>query len=359
MSMDGEAGNSHARLEIGTTLERAREMRGLSLQQVEEATKIRTRYLRDLENENFDVLPAVYMVGSLKTYAAHLGLDGEALARELKRRQATQQAQLEQAREEHPADETRGFLAFLSRLVGIGETVEDEAGTVPDAAHGPRLYVSLVVLLVFILVTALASSFRGEDRATISQMREPKSSQIPARADLVGNMEDGEPASGYGKLVNQPDKQVDILSRDARNDDEVRAERSGQVSHAPRKAQVLSSPATAFASVSANASASASPASTGAVSSTAGSASATATPAPVSDGPKPAAKQEPAGGGGEVATAPPDIPARTSGGVVLHRTQGSNVNTSHPDKTQAGPVDATRFGDGIPDEANNALNSAW
>src|ERR671939_1420340 len=74
VSMSGEDGNLHAGLEIGRTLQRAREKRSLSLQQVEEATKIRTRYLRDLENENFDVLPAVYMLGSLKTYAEHLGL---------------------------------------------------------------------------------------------------------------------------------------------------------------------------------------------------------------------------------------------------------------------------------------------
>ena len=63
VSMSGESGNPHTGLEIGKTLRLAREKRGLSLRQVEEATKIRTRYLRDLENENFDVLPAVYMLG--------------------------------------------------------------------------------------------------------------------------------------------------------------------------------------------------------------------------------------------------------------------------------------------------------
>ena len=95
--MSGEAGNPLTGLEIGSTLKRAREKRGLSLQQVEEATKIRSRYLRDLENENFDVLPAVYVLGSLKTYAEHLGLDGAAMTRELKRRQAPLQQAQDQA----------------------------------------------------------------------------------------------------------------------------------------------------------------------------------------------------------------------------------------------------------------------
>src|SRR5215212_2456463 len=117
VSMSGEAGNPHMGLEIGRTLRLAREKRGLSLQQVEEATKIRTRYLRDLENENFDVLPAVYMLGSLKTYA-----------------------------------EPRGLLASLGRLVGIGGVVEDEAGAMAPVRR-PGLYVSLAVVLIFVLAT--------------------------------------------------------------------------------------------------------------------------------------------------------------------------------------------------------------
>src|SRR5829696_5670995 len=89
VSMSDQDGNPHMGLEIGRTLRLTREKRGLSLQQVEEATKIRARYLRDLENGNFEVLPAVFMLGSLKTYAEHLGLDGAAMTGELKRRQSS------------------------------------------------------------------------------------------------------------------------------------------------------------------------------------------------------------------------------------------------------------------------------
>src|SRR3712207_6546833 len=85
--MSSKDNGANAGLKIGRTLELAREERGLSLHQVEQGTKIRTRYLRELERENFDVLPAVYVQGSLKTYASFLGLDGEALTRELRRRQ--------------------------------------------------------------------------------------------------------------------------------------------------------------------------------------------------------------------------------------------------------------------------------
>jgi cytoskeleton protein RodZ len=72
---------------IGQRLEKARKEKGLSLDEVEHATKIRKRYLAGLEHEDFEALPdAVYAQGFLKTYANYLGLDGEELSRELKDR---------------------------------------------------------------------------------------------------------------------------------------------------------------------------------------------------------------------------------------------------------------------------------
>jgi cytoskeleton protein RodZ len=72
---------------IGQILEKTRKERGLTLDEVENATKIRKRYLSGLEREDFGVLPdAVYVQGFLKTYANYLGLDGEELSRELKDR---------------------------------------------------------------------------------------------------------------------------------------------------------------------------------------------------------------------------------------------------------------------------------
>ena len=63
--------------EIGSALREARERRGLSFPQIEDATKIRARYIRALESEDFGVLPgATYTKGFLRAYADYLGLDG-------------------------------------------------------------------------------------------------------------------------------------------------------------------------------------------------------------------------------------------------------------------------------------------
>jgi cytoskeletal protein RodZ len=311
-------------LEIGRTLRLTREKRGLSLQQVEEATKIRTRYLRDLENENFDVLPAVYVLGSLKTYAEHLGLDGAAMTGELKRRRSSLQPEQDQAAEVPPSREPRGLLASLSHLVGISGTVEDEAGTMAPV-HSPGLYVSLVVVLMFVLATYLASSIRGEDRPSISVVQEPTVSQLPSGVGLVGNVEDED------RNTEDPNKEIQPESPAV--DDIVKAEPSGQEKYAPRTAQMTSSSATAVARASSSASASASSASTGSV-----SAPATASPAPTSVRPERAAREKPGSGGMAAPTGPP---VRVSGSQSL----------------QEGPVDATRFGNGVPNTVEKAVNS--
>ena len=64
--------------EIGNSLREARMRRGIEFPQAEAAIKIRGKYLRALEDEQFDVLPAeTYVKGFLRTYAEFLGLDGQ------------------------------------------------------------------------------------------------------------------------------------------------------------------------------------------------------------------------------------------------------------------------------------------
>jgi cytoskeletal protein RodZ len=64
--------------EIGNSLREARVRRGIDFAQAELATKVRGKYLRALEEEHFEVLPAeTYVKGFLRTYAEYLGLDGQ------------------------------------------------------------------------------------------------------------------------------------------------------------------------------------------------------------------------------------------------------------------------------------------
>jgi cytoskeleton protein RodZ len=75
-----------ARLPIGEVLKRTRTRQQIDISKVEQETKIRTKYLRALENEEWEVLPGpAYAKGFLRTYAQFLGLDGDALVDEYRR----------------------------------------------------------------------------------------------------------------------------------------------------------------------------------------------------------------------------------------------------------------------------------
>lgn len=73
--------------EIGTTLLKARSRRNLDIPACEAGTKIRAKYLRAMEEEQFDVLPSpTYVRGFLRTYGEFLGLDGQLLVDEYESR---------------------------------------------------------------------------------------------------------------------------------------------------------------------------------------------------------------------------------------------------------------------------------
>src|ERR1035441_657076 len=63
---------------FGERLRREREMRGVSLDDIADGTKIGTRLLRALEQEHFDLLPGgIFNKGFVRAYAKYLGLNEE------------------------------------------------------------------------------------------------------------------------------------------------------------------------------------------------------------------------------------------------------------------------------------------
>ena len=184
--MSGGESDAYAGLEIGRALEQARKRRGLSFKQVEEATKIRAGYLADLERENFDVLPAVYVQGSLKTYASFLNLDADAMVGEFKRRRSLS--------EEHPyplyvgPKEDDSLDDILTALGGAAGTKsrdvtgdeEDSGPALLPAGFDRRLYLgSAAFLLLCAALVAFALTVARDRQPAVSQVREPLISQAP------------------------------------------------------------------------------------------------------------------------------------------------------------------------------------
>jgi cytoskeleton protein RodZ len=70
---------------IGHLLERARRKRGVSLEDAEQATRIRKDYLQKLECDDHATMPEpIYVRAFVRTYADYLGLDGDRLAAQVR-----------------------------------------------------------------------------------------------------------------------------------------------------------------------------------------------------------------------------------------------------------------------------------
>nr|MDH3154560.1 DUF4115 domain-containing protein [Bacillus licheniformis] len=72
--------------ELGNRLKEAREEKGMSLDDLQAATKIQKRYLTALEEGNYDIIPGKFYVRAfIKQYAEAVGLDSEHLFEEFKK----------------------------------------------------------------------------------------------------------------------------------------------------------------------------------------------------------------------------------------------------------------------------------
>ena len=70
---------------VGAQLRAAREARGLSVENMAEATRISARHIEHMDAGEFDQLPGrIYAIGFAKTYAKQVGLDPEAVAGEVR-----------------------------------------------------------------------------------------------------------------------------------------------------------------------------------------------------------------------------------------------------------------------------------
>ena len=101
---------------LGQDLKKERELRGISLKEIADTTKINIRYLQTLEEDQIDVLPGSFFIkGILRSYSEYVGLDEhDVLNRFYQEEQRKQQVQEE---EEDGQEEEEGNKKGLSRTV--------------------------------------------------------------------------------------------------------------------------------------------------------------------------------------------------------------------------------------------------
>jgi hypothetical protein len=146
---------------VGKTLREARLERGAELAEVEARTRIRGRFLRAIEDEEWDVLPGeAYTRGFIRTYAAYLGLDGERLAERHRREVGA----------ERPGEGLLGADPTQSRPAKPGRGLP-----VPPRAAALLVSAALVAVLV-----AVGLSGRGDEPPRPARPERPAAAAKPA-----------------------------------------------------------------------------------------------------------------------------------------------------------------------------------
>ena len=162
--------------EIGETLREARMRRRIDMTEVETATKIRGKYLRALENEEWDLLPGPTFVKTfLRTYAEYLGLDARLLVEEYRQRY-----------ERPSTQDLTPFSAARSRRRGGRRQRR-------VAAMGPVLVMFGGVVLLLAALWVLGTSPWGDDEDPGEANRVGETTATPTPSEGSGEEEPDRP----------------------------------------------------------------------------------------------------------------------------------------------------------------------
>lgn len=152
--------------DIGSSLRDARLRQGLDFSELEQRTKIRPKYLRALEEEQFDLLPApTYVRGFLRSYAHALGLDPQPFVDEY----------------------TSRFAVGDDELVVRARRVPGH----PSRREPRQSRLALVAVAAIAVVTALviaAWRFGGPERESVPGLTGSQGSSVPAASGSRGSV---------------------------------------------------------------------------------------------------------------------------------------------------------------------------
>ena len=238
---------------IGERFEEARKRKGISLREASEATKIRSYFLGNIEQNKFSFdLPEIYKRGFLKNYARYLKLDPENLLTEYKAHI------LSQSRSGKKGTELFGSMEVTGGAIdeptdphaepSYGHISSSKTATEPDATaevddsdkifyiKAGLVFVGIIALLVVLLGLAKAIMGSGapqiddsqlDDPATIAEPAEPVAALVqPAAADETITLI----ASGnVYVLVKQLDNNQELLRRTLAEGETVSLAKSGPI----------------------------------------------------------------------------------------------------------------------------------
>lgn len=193
-------------MEIGARLKEARETKGLSLEALQETTKIQKRYLQAIEKNEFQVLPGkFYTRAFIREYASAVGLDPEQV--------------MEEHKNELPTFEEESAVQY-SRVQRTKKEAAQKSGS-SSRVLPTILTVGLIVGLIFIVWVVWQNMGDTENGNTESkadandEINVPEESEEDSSNESTGN-EDAE----AGESADSADEKTESSEDDQEGEEE-------------------------------------------------------------------------------------------------------------------------------------------
>lgn len=146
----------------------------ITLQQMFVKTRISIKYLEAIENGDFDVLPEVYLKAFIKSYAAAVGLDEEAVIRKFEAAKSGHDYQ-ERAeeethhtpREERPVQPKHPKKEYLS--IDTSAPLSEDESASQQSGRGNLIVAGIGILLFVLIVAAYFTFFRHSSKEIVTE----------------------------------------------------------------------------------------------------------------------------------------------------------------------------------------------
>ncbi|WP_405102058.1 helix-turn-helix domain-containing protein [Oceanobacillus sp. FSL H7-0719] len=193
-------------MDVGARLKEARLAKGLSLDSLQDTTKIQKRYLVAIEEGNFNILPGkFYARAFIKEYANAVGIDPNEL--------------LEEHKEEIPKSEEESEIQYTRVERSRKENSNDRSGAVFSVL--PKIIVILLIIGIIGAAIWFISQSNSSDEPT-----EIEDSEGPV---VIKNPDDNNSASGSNDESNESDSDAEENTSDETDSEDEEAEEAEEV----------------------------------------------------------------------------------------------------------------------------------
>lgn len=187
-------------VEIGKKLQKARQAKGYTLDDLQQITKIQKRYLIAIEDEKFDELPGDFYVRAfVKQYANTVGLDGDDLLKEYE--------------DDLPKAKTAEYSEHIAQAV---ESRASQRKTIGNQVTKSRRYLPTIIITAVIILVLAAIWFTA-----IARSHRDSSTRIDNSSVSVSGESRKKASSSSKKTVKKTTKNTIKLKQTSRDDTSV------------------------------------------------------------------------------------------------------------------------------------------